>query len=225
MDYLSAYAEMRAFTASRHGDTPDEVWLLQHPPVYTLGLGGRLERPPSDGRIPLERVDRGGQITYHGPGQIVMYVLLDLSRRGMRVRTLVHALEESVIHLLAGHGVIAVRRPAAPGVYVGDAKVAALGLRVRKGASYHGLALNVDMDLSPFDAIDPCGYPGLKVSQTRALGVADDCETLGSALASSFLELLARPAATAGSSVGSSAGPAAPAGAGAISKPVLEPWT
>ena len=192
MDYLSAYAEMRAFTASRHARTPDEIWLLQHPPIYTVGLGGRALVRGEPG-IPVERVDRGGQITYHGPGQAVMYVLLDLDRRGMKVRSLVQMLEESVIRLLAAHEVRAHRKPGAPGVYVADAKIAALGLRVRKGASYHGVALNVDMDLTPFEAIDPCGYPGLQVIRTTDLDIDGDCTALGGELARCFCALWAEP--------------------------------
>jgi len=190
VDYLVAYSEMREFAARRHAQTADEIWLLQHPPVYTVGLGGRLERVPPDNRIPLERVDRGGQITYHGPGQLIMYVLLDLGRHGLTVRGLVQGLEEAVIRLLRVHGVPGQRRTGAPGVYVDGAKIAALGLRVRKGASYHGLALNVDMDLAPFDAIDPCGYPGLKVTQTRALGIAAGCGELGGELVAQFRAVL-----------------------------------
>jgi lipoyl(octanoyl) transferase len=194
LDYLAAYAEMREFTARRQPHTRDEIWLVQHPPVYTIGLAGRPNRIPAAGTIPLERVDRGGQITYHGPGQVVMYVLLDLNRRSLKIRELVYALEESVIRLLDGHGIEAARRVGAPGVYVNGAKLAALGLRVRKGATYHGLAMNVDMDLSPFDAIDPCGYPGLAVTQTARLGISADCDTLGRELAAGFAELIeARP--------------------------------
>jgi len=205
LDYLVAYSEMREFTARRHLHSSDEIWLLEHPPVYTIGLGGRLERVPPEGRIPVERVDRGGRITYHGPGQLIMYVLLDLGRHGLTVRGLVSALEESVIRLLRAYGVTGIRRPGAPGVYVDSAKIAALGLRVRKGASYHGLALNVDMDVSPFDAIDPCGYPGLKVTQTRSLGIAAGCNTLGPELAAQFVGVL-RDAGSAGIRSGSAPG-------------------
>lgn len=188
-----AYAQMRHFTAERGPHTPDEIWLLEHPPVYTLGLAGRPEHLRRDTAIPLERIDRGGQITYHGPGQLIAYVLLDLARRGLGVRQLVGLLEESVIRTLAGHGVSAARRPGAPGVYVRDAKIAALGLRVRRGCSYHGLALNVSMDLSPFESIDPCGYPGLRVTQTAALGIGEGLDALGEQLSAHLIHLVANP--------------------------------
>jgi lipoyl(octanoyl) transferase len=169
--YHEAYRAMQRFTTTRDDSTQDELWLVEHPPVYTVGLAGRPEHFPRSGDIPLEHVDRGGQITYHGPGQAIVYVLVDLARRGLKVRSLVQLLEQSVIDVLARHRVTAVRRAGAPGVYVDGAKIAALGLRVRNGRCYHGLALNVDMDLSPFAAIDPCGYPGLAVTQTRDLGI------------------------------------------------------
>ncbi|NIR30722.1 MAG: lipoyl(octanoyl) transferase LipB [Gammaproteobacteria bacterium] len=172
---MSAYAPtwqaMRRFTEHRRGGTPDEIWLLEHPPAFTLGQAARREHILSPGGIPVVRVDRGGQVTYHGPGQLVAYVLLDLRRRGLSVRHLVRALEQSVIDLLASQDVAAAVRPGAPGVYVDGRKVAALGLRVRRGCSYHGLALNVAMDLEPFQRIDPCGYPGLAVTQLSDLGI------------------------------------------------------
>lgn len=165
---------MREFTLARQADTPDELWLVEHPPVYTQGLAGKPEHLPRiDNGIPVVKTDRGGQITFHGPGQVVIYALLDLRRRGLGVRALVRKLERAVIELLAAHGVSAEGRESAPGVYVGNAKIAALGLRVRNGCCYHGLSLNVDMDLGPFEAINPCGYPGLAVTQTRALGIPD----------------------------------------------------
>jgi lipoyl(octanoyl) transferase len=170
--YVQAYADMRRFTATRDASTPDELWLLEHPPVYTLGQAGRLEHLLRETAIPVARVDRGGQITFHGPGQLVAYALLDLRRRGLTVRRLVAALEQAVIDLLAGYRIAGERRPGAPGVYVAGAKIAALGLRVRNGCSYHGLALNVAMDLAPFRDIDPCGYEGLAVTQLADLGVA-----------------------------------------------------
>jgi lipoyl(octanoyl) transferase len=169
--YDRAYEDMRRFTATRTAATPDELWLLEHPPVYTLGQAARLEHLRRSTAIAVERVDRGGQITYHGPGQIVAYALLDLRRRGLTVRRLVATLEQAVIDLLAGYRIAGERRPGAPGVYVGGAKVAALGLRVRNGCSYHGVALNVAMDLAPFSDIDPCGYAGLAVTQLADLGV------------------------------------------------------
>ena len=165
---------MREFTLARTADTPDELWQVEHLPVYTLGVAAKAEHlPRTDNGIPLVRTDRGGQITYHGPGQIVIYTLLDLRRRNLGVRTLVRRLEKAVIELLDGYGIDANGREDAPGVYVAGAKIAALGLRVRNGCCYHGLSLNADMDLTPYDAINPCGYPGLEVTQLRDLGVSD----------------------------------------------------
>lgn len=189
-DYDATLEAMRRFTDSRDESTPDELWLLQHAPVYTVGIAGRPEHFPENSVIPVKRIDRGGQITYHGPGQAVVYTLIDLARRGLKVRELVHLIEQAVIDLLAAYNVSADRRSGAPGVYVGAAKVAALGLRVRRGCSYHGVALNVDMDLAPFLAIDPCGYPGLAVTQTSALGIAADTGTLGEGLARAIIERL-----------------------------------
>ena len=189
-DYRPTFEAMRQFTERRRADTPDELWLVQHPPVYTVGIAARPEHFPRAGDIPLERIDRGGQITYHGPGQAVVYVLLDLSRRRLSVRALVHLLEQAVIDCLAPYNVFAARRSGAPGVYVGGAKVAALGLRVRRGCCYHGVALNVDMDLAPFLAIDPCGYPGLEVTQTSALGIAVPADAMGAQLAARIAGLL-----------------------------------
>jgi lipoyl(octanoyl) transferase len=172
--YEPVWREMQAFTAARTADTPDEFWLVEHPPVYTLGLAAKPEHlPRSDTGIPIVRSDRGGQITYHGPGQVVVYTLLDLRRRRIGVRGLVRMLERAVIELFAEHGVNAAGREDAPGVYIDGSKVAALGLRIRNGCAYHGLSLNVDMDLSPFDAINPCGYPGLRVTQMRDLGLRE----------------------------------------------------
>jgi lipoyl(octanoyl) transferase len=188
--YLPAYEAMRRFTAERDTASTDEIWTLQHPPVYTVGLAGRPEHLPRSGDIAIEHVDRGGQITYHGPGQAIVYLLLDLSRRDLKVRRLVQLAEQAVIDLLADYNVGASRVVGAPGVYVGGAKIAALGLRVRKGCCYHGISLNADMDLSPFDAIDPCGYPGLRVTQTRDLGVAESPTTLGERLAAKVIQHL-----------------------------------
>jgi len=170
-DYLRAWNAMRAFTAARTPATTDEIWLLEHPPVYTMGLKGYARAPRAIGGIPVVPTDRGGDMTYHGPGQLVVYFLLDLARRGLGVKELVQRLEQSVIELLADYGIEGARRAGAPGVYVDSRKIAALGLRVRAGRSYHGLALNVDMDLGPFARIDPCGYPGLGVTQLVELGV------------------------------------------------------
>lgn len=189
--YVPAWARMREFTAARGADTPDELWLLEHPPVYTAGIAGKPEHwPRVDNGIPVVRVDRGGQITYHGPGQLVAYLLLDLRRRGIGVRPLVRLMEQAVIKLLAEYGVAAEGRTDAPGVYVGPAKIAALGLRVRNGCCYHGLALNVDVALEPFSAINPCGYPGLEVTRTRDLGITDSRRQLGEKLIRHIRNLL-----------------------------------
>ncbi len=171
LEYEPTWRAMQEFTARRDTDTPDELWLLEHPPVYTLGQAGRREHLLAATDIPLVPIDRGGQITYHGPGQVVVYVLVDLRRRGYGVRELVTRMEQAVIEVLAAHAVVAQRLAGAPGVYVDGAKIAALGLRVKRGCTYHGLALNVDMDLAPFAAINPCGYAGMRVTQCRDLGV------------------------------------------------------
>lgn len=183
MEYLETWEAMRGFTMTRGPATADELWLVEHPPVYTVGLSCRDETRATIGGVPLVHSDRGGQITYHGPGQVVAYVLMDLRRRGWGVRTLVNALEQAVIELLAGYGVAAVRRAGAPGVYVDGRKIASLGLRVRQGCSYHGLSLNVAMDLAPFGRIHPCGYRGLQVTQLADLGIADSPARSGERLA------------------------------------------
>ena len=164
---------MQAFTLQRHADTQDEIWLLEHPPVFTQGMNGKPEHLLLPGDIPVVPVDRGGQVTYHGPGQLVAYVMLDLAWLGIGIRRLVEALEQSVIDWLALQGITAKARRDAPGVYVEGAKIAALGLRVKRGCSYHGLALNVDMDLEPFSRINPCGYPGLASTQLMDLSGED----------------------------------------------------
>ena len=185
---------MRAFTDSRGPDTPDELWLLEHPSVYTYGVAGRAEHlPRGDTGIPVIKTDRGGQVTYHGPGQLIAYVLIDLRRGGLTVRGLVGRLEQAVLDLLTDYDVCGERREGAPGVYVSGAKVAALGLRIRGGCSYHGLSLNVDPDLAPFAAIDPCGYPGLTVARLRDLGVVDPAERVGERLLQHLTERLSRP--------------------------------
>lgn len=189
-DYPATWRAMQEFTRSRGAATPDELWLLQHPPVYTAGLAGRSEHFPRQSGIPVIKVDRGGQITYHGPGQIVAYLLLDLRRLKLGIRELVRIMERAVIDLLADYAVAAEARPLAPGVYVDGAKIAALGLRVRNGCCYHGLALNVDMDLAPFSCIDPCGYPGLEVTQTRDLGIGEPPETLARKLTRNLVSLI-----------------------------------
>jgi lipoyl(octanoyl) transferase len=191
IDYAEALAAMRLFTSQRSEETPDELWCLEHPPVYTLGQGADPDHGPKVASgIPVVRVERGGEITYHGPGQLVIYTLVDLARRGIKVREYVRLLEECIIALLAAHGVSAARKPGAPGVYVGGAKVAALGLRIARGRALHGLSLNVDLDLAPFAAIDPCGFPGLPVTRTRDLGIAAGADALGEELAGRIVEQL-----------------------------------
>jgi len=177
-EYRAVWHQMQAYTETRGPTAHDQIWFVQHPPVYTLGLNGRREHVLAPGSIPVVPVDRGGQVTYHGPGQLVAYVLLDLHRLGLGIRRLVRALERAVIELLAVYGVEAYGRPEAPGVYVGGAKVAALGLRVRRGCTLHGLALNVRMDLEPYQRINPCGYAGLQVTELAALGGPDDLPTV-----------------------------------------------
>ena len=172
VEYGATWRAMQDFTARRTADTPDELWLLEHPPVYTQGQAGKPEHLIAATDIPVVPIDRGGQITYHGPGQVVAYVLVDLRRRGYGIRELVTRMEQAVIDVLAAHGATAARLAGAPGVYVDGAKIAALGLRVKHGCTYHGLAFNVDMDLAPFAAINPCGYAGMRVTQCRDLGVA-----------------------------------------------------
>jgi lipoyl(octanoyl) transferase len=180
-EYEPALQAMRAFTVQRTDVTADEIWLLEHPPVYTLGQGA--ESASAQNGIPLVRSDRGGEITYHGPGQLVFYALIDLARRGVKVKRFVWLLEQAVIDLLGGRGE---RKPGAPGVYVEGAKIAALGIRVSRGRAYHGLALNVDMDLSPFAAIDPCGYPGLAVTDMRSVGFSESPAVIGGKLVKTF---------------------------------------
>ena len=185
VEYLPTLEAMRRFTRERGDGTADELWLLEHPPVYTLGQGAAPVRVANG--IPVIAADRGGEVTYHGPGQVVLYTLVDLGRRGIKVREFVRLLEQAVIDLIGSR---AARRPGAPGVYVDGAKVAALGIRLMRGRAYHGLALNVDMDLSPFLAIDPCGYPGLAVTQTRDLGIPGTPLEVGERLAGLVTEAL-----------------------------------
>ncbi|TVR93891.1 MAG: lipoyl(octanoyl) transferase LipB [Wenzhouxiangellaceae bacterium] len=163
--YEPVWQQMRAFTDARDEATPDELWLVEHEPVFTQGLAGKAEHVLNPGGIPVVQTDRGGQVTYHGPGQVVIYPLLDLQRRGLGVRCLVHQLEQAVIDLLGGLAIEAVRREGAPGVFVGAAKIASIGLKVRQQCSYHGLAFNVAMDLSPFTLINPCGFAGMPMTQ------------------------------------------------------------
>jgi len=186
VEYLSTWQAMRAFTLGRDDATPDELWLLQHPPVYTVGQGAAV--PAVGNSIPVLKTDRGGEITYHGPGQAVIYTLVDLARRSIKVKRFVWLLEQAVIDLL---GPRAVRKAGAPGVYIDGAKIAALGIRVVRGRACHGVALNVDMDLAPFSAIDPCGYPGLRVTQMRDLGFDFSVAEAGQRLAGLINERLA----------------------------------
>jgi lipoyl(octanoyl) transferase len=193
VEYLPTWEAMRDFTAQRGAATPDEIWLLQHPPVYTLGQAGKPEHlVRAQTGIPLVKTDRGGQITYHGPGQIVAYLLLDVKRRGLGVKELVRRLEQAVIDLLAEYLVTGERREKAPGIYVNGAKIAALGLKITSAGCYHGLSLNADMDLSPFAAINPCGYPGLPVTQASDEGIADGSEVLAVKLAQYLIDNLDR---------------------------------
>ncbi len=181
VEYLPTWQAMREFTRTRSESTPDELWLLEHPPVYTIGQGGKSLVANA------LRVDRGGEVTYHGPGQVVLYTLVDLARRSLKVKSFVCLLEQAVIDLV---GERAERKPGAPGVYVDDAKIAALGIRVVRGRAYHGLALNVDMDLAPFSRIDPCGYPGLRVTQMKDLGCSQPPRIVGERLVEQVVEKL-----------------------------------
>lgn len=180
--YEPTWRAMQEFTATRDDATPDELWLVQHPPVYTLGQAGKPEHLIHATEIPLVKIDRGGQITYHGPGQVVGYLLLDLHRRQLKVREMVSLLEQAIIDCIADYGLDARRKDGAPGVYIDGAKIAALGLRVKNGCSYHGLSLNVDMDLTPFTWINPCGYSGLKTIQLKDFGVTEAPDTVAERL-------------------------------------------
>jgi len=164
-DYLPTWKAMQTFTNERIPGTDDEIWLLQHPPVFTLGQAGKTEHVLNPGNIPVIKIDRGGQVTYHGPGQLIAYLMIDLRKKSVGPRHLVNIIEQTIINLLASYGIQATLQAGAPGVFVNDCKIASLGLRIRKGCSFHGLALNVDMDLSPFQGINPCGYEGLAMTQ------------------------------------------------------------
>ena len=177
-DYRETWEAMKRYTDRRGADGDDEIWLTEHPPVFTQGLNGRAEHLLAPGDIPVIQIDRGGQVTYHGPGQLVLYCLLDILRLGLGVKGLVACIEDSIIELLAAYGIDARTEAGAPGVYVGDAKIAALGLRIRKGCCYHGLSLNVDMDLEPFGRINPCGYRDLEVTRLADFGVSDSVKPL-----------------------------------------------
>lgn len=198
--YVEAWQAMRAFTDARDRETPDELWLLEHPPVFTLGQASRPGHLHDPGGIPVVQSDRGGQVTYHGPGQLVAYLLLDLRRAGLGVKRLVNLLERAVIDVLAGESITAAARPGAPGVYVEGAKIASLGLRVRDGCCYHGVALNLDLDLAPFERIDPCGFPALEVTRLVDLGVAPTrLAEMGRRLAEQIAALLGTEMSWAGS--------------------------
>lgn len=190
MPYQKSFDAMREFTAHRHKSTPDEIWLLQHPPTFTQGRNGKAENLLDSGDIPLIQVDRGGQVTYHGPGQLIVYLMLDLRRHKMGVRQLVTLMEQTVINLLADYGINASSRPNAPGVYVEDAKISALGLRVKRGCSYHGLSLNINMDLEPFSRINPCGYPGMAVTDLHTMGLRDTPQQIAEQLIERLQQLV-----------------------------------
>lgn len=177
-EYNETWQAMREFTDNRTSDTSDEIWLIEHPPVYTLGQAGKPEHILNPGNIPIVKTDRGGQVTYHGPGQLVVYPLIDLRRRQLGVRELVTLLEQTIVDLLADYGITAAARPDAPGVYVNGAKICSIGLRIRRGCSYHGIAFNIAMDLKPFSGINPCGYRNLAITQLSELGGPSDLSTI-----------------------------------------------
>mgnify|MGYP000669287083 CR=1 FL=1 len=191
-DYAGVYAQMQAFNATRTPATGDEIWLVEHSPVFTQGQAGKAEHLLDPGEIPVIATDRGGQVTYHGPGQIVVYPLLDLKRLGIGPKSLVHGIEQVTIDWLAAQGIAAARRERAPGVYVGGRKIASLGIRIRRGCCYHGLSLNVAMDLAPFARINPCGYAGLAMTQLRDLGVERQPLAVGRELAAALGTRFAR---------------------------------
>jgi lipoyl(octanoyl) transferase len=191
VEYLPTWRAMQRFTEERDAGTPDEIWFLEHPPVFTLGLAGKLEHVLTPGNIPVLQIDRGGQVTYHGPGQLVVYPLIDLRRLGLGVRALVEAIENSVIATLNDFGIDAISNRDAPGVYTHEGcKLASLGLRVRRGCSYHGLAFNIAMDLEPFSRINPCGYTGLKMCQVSELGGPNDVTAVSKRLKPHLLDYL-----------------------------------
>jgi lipoyl(octanoyl) transferase len=193
-EYLRCWQAMRAFTDQRTDASDDEIWLLEHEPVYTLGMAGRREHIlAATGDTPVVHTDRGGQVTFHGPGQLIVYLMLDLKRLGIGVKTLVERTEQAIIDMLAGAGLAAARRPGAPGVYVDGAKIAALGYRVRRGCCYHGLALNVDLDIAPFSLINPCGYAGLPVTSLRTRGIDMSVGEAGERLLVRLVEQLGLP--------------------------------
>ncbi len=190
VDYEATWQAMKQFTAQRTAATRDEIWLLQHPPTYTQGQAGLPEHLLNAGQIPVVQIDRGGQVTYHGPGQVIAYLLLDLRRWKLNVRELVRLMEQTVINILAGYNITASGRIDAPGVYVGDAKIAALGLKIKHGCCYHGLSFNINMDLTPYDFINPCGYKGLRVTQLKDFGINKTPDQIEQQLAQNLLNLL-----------------------------------
>jgi lipoyl(octanoyl) transferase len=193
VDYEPTWRAMQRFTDERGADTEDELWLLEHPPVFTLGMAADHSHVLAPGDIPVVQTDRGGQVTYHGPGQLVAYPLIDVRRLGISVRALIQSLEQSVIDLVAAHGIHAVGRRDAPGVYVEGRKLASVGMRIRRGASYHGLALNVDMDLAPFARINPCGMAGIELTQLSRLGVPGGVQQISERLAPLLVAALTAP--------------------------------
>ena len=190
VEYEPTWRAMQRFTDERHAETADEIWFLEHPPVFTLGMNASAAHVLAPGDIPVVRIDRGGQVTYHGPGQLVVYPLIDLRRAKLGVRDIVTALEQSVINLAAGFGVAAEARHGAPGIYVGDRKLGSVGIRIRRHCSYHGLAVNVNLDLEPFDRINPCGYEGLRMTQLAELGGPDTVQRAADALEPHLLRAL-----------------------------------
>lgn len=193
VDYEPTWRAMQAFTDARTAADPDEIWFLEHPPVFTMGMNGKYEHVLAPAGIPVVQIDRGGQVTYHGPGQLVVYPMLDVRRLGVGVRQLVVALENAVIAMVAQWNIQAIGRRDAPGIYVDGRKLASIGLRIRRGCSYHGLALNVSMDLEPFRRINPCGYQGLEVTDLRSSGVTSTVESVARTFAAHLLRALALP--------------------------------
>lgn len=188
--YADTYEHMQTFTEQRDSDTPDEVWILQHEPVYTLGRNGKSHHILRKNKIPVFKIDRGGQVTYHGPGQLIIYLLLDIKRRKVGVRKLVDIMEQVIIDYLASYNIVATRKESAPGVYVNDKKIAALGLRVTQGCTYHGLSFNIDMDLDPFKDINPCGYENLEVIQCSDFGIKESVDEIGLKIVESIESML-----------------------------------
>ncbi|MFV2060958.1 MAG: lipoyl(octanoyl) transferase LipB [Gammaproteobacteria bacterium] len=189
-DYETSVLEMQQFTANRQPDTPDEIWITEHQAVFTLGFNGKPEHIISDTSIPIIKTDRGGQVTYHGPGQIVIYLLIDIKRRELGIRNLVRLIEQAIIDLLNNYGISAHGDVNAPGVYVGNKKIAALGLRVKQKGTYHGLALNVDMDLTPYQFINPCGVKNAEITQLSDLGIIEDTNRIANKLVGNIINLL-----------------------------------